>query len=291
MIYEDVLELDGKPCFDKCYSFNFPQYRSDIEAGSYIKFSVSDKVCYGRIINVYLSPSSHVHTLRVNQFVKLSTLMEMGECSHAAIINPYVDIDELVQTSYVMDVLIEMVKGIIFVFKKDPIVNGVYPCEGMEHVFLLRVRYMNGQFEDIDDTQCLPFPCEYDECPLCISYSKRIYNALYGIRKRITHVMCRNSEKLGRSFIQGRDLYQFDIQAWVFIVRYCEDSGVPIYGPFSQARKHLQMRKGLELNGVRRKGEIRTVRFESRHQFHTFDNIFGTYVRNGLYQKRPAVNE
>ena len=141
------------------------------------------------------------------------------------------------------------------------------------------------KFKDIDDTQCLPFPCEYDECPLCISYSKRIYNALYGIRKRITHVMCRNSEKLGRSFIQGRDSYQFDIQAWVFIVRYCEDNGVPIYGPFSQARKHLQMRKGLELNGVRRKGEIRTVRFESRHQFHTFGNIFGTYVRYGLSQK------
>ena len=90
------------------------------------------------------------------------------------------------------------VNGIIFVFKKDEIVDGSFPFEGVRNVFVLQFHYSSdGQFIDVADDECLPFPCLYKDLPVCVSYMHKIYDFLYIVRRNLTNMMCRNSGKRG----------------------------------------------------------------------------------------------
>ena len=206
--------------------------------------------------------------------------------------NRYVDVEgELVQTDHFLrNVAREAVTKIIFVFKKDAIVNGYFPCEGMMDTYVLRYRY-DTEFHSIGDNECLPFPCCYEHFPTCISYTRRIYSCLYDIRHAITKCMCRNSEKLGRQFIVGNTSFKFPMEGWEFITHHCCENNMVVYGPFSCYKKHMQMRSHLDLNAVKVVGEVQLLQFETRNHFKIFDSLFGMYSWYGSSQKKPGIGK
>ena len=150
-----------------------------IDVGSYVEFSILDNIhCFGRVTRTTISPIIRME-LTINQFVDLEKINEMvpDEDNVPHIRNRYVDVEgELVQTNHFLrNVAREAVTKIIFVFKKDAMVNGCFPREGMMDTYFLWYQY-DTKFHSIGDNECLPFPCCYKNFPTCISYTRRIYS-------------------------------------------------------------------------------------------------------------------
>lgn len=192
-----------------CPPFNLPQYCSNVETGSFVEFIADNlSICYGRVLSA--EPSS---ILNINQFVDLETLLRTME--EIDVIQPmkncYVLNDKLVQTCHMMQVSSGSVNGVIFVFKKDEIVNFSFLCKGVKNAYIIRFWFSEGTFTDIAVGECLPFPCLYPESLVCVSFMKRIFDFIYSVRRSITNLMCRNSQKRGRGMIHCRDSFCLEI--------------------------------------------------------------------------------
>ena len=162
------------------------------------------------------------------------------------------------------------ITNIIFVFEKDEVVSGNYPCKGMAQDYIIRYQYGTGQLTWIPFNECLPFPCSYPNSPTCVSYSKQIYSGIYDIRHAIVRSMCQNSEKIGQQFIVGSTSFKLPLETWIFMVDYCRKNSVSVHGPFKSYRKHLQMRSHLDFNSIKVAGEVYLITFQTRCQFNFF---------------------
>ena len=148
--------LAGEPNFNGPPLHSY-EYRSYIESGTYVGYLDNNSVpCFGRIVSISVGfPCPH---LSINLYVDIETLRETARTFDIIPLqNPYVELCKLVQTSTLVHCDLLCVTGLIFVLKKDEIINGVYPCEGMEMSFVLRYQYIQNQFYLIPDTECLPF--------------------------------------------------------------------------------------------------------------------------------------
>ena len=75
----------------------------------------------------------------VNEFHEFNTVRENNTTIQETILkNPYVQVQELVQTTTISEISPTDIIGIIFLFRKDDIVDCVFPCEGIEIAFLLQ---------------------------------------------------------------------------------------------------------------------------------------------------------
>lgn len=228
----------------------------------------------------------------VNEYMEFSSVVVSEEnVTELPLNNPYVEVEELVQTSKIIHIAPQTVSSIIFFFRKDDIVNGIFPCEGVEIAYFTRFRLVNGKLMVIPSMQCLPFTCSYVSYHLTVSYSKRIFDSLQLIRSTVTKSMCRKERNLGLSFISGSASFCFPKECWIFIANFCKDKGVIQYGPFKKKRKEFQMRNGLELNAISKEGSESFLQFATRAHFRTFDALFGDFSRYGFAVSNPIVGE
>ena len=280
-------ESFGEPDFTS-QPFNIPQYRSNVEVGSYVKYmSCNDRVCYGRVIS-----SATLSSVEINQYVLLGELnnMEIG-FKENPIQNRYILVRELVQTSHTHMVAVSAIESIIFLFRHEDIINGTYPCEGIENVFVIRYQFVSGYTNIICLNMCLPFPCSYLTSPVAMSFARRVFDGLYTVRKSITHLMCRNAQNNGRGFVQGHQSFIVSTEFWLYISAFCAKNQIVVHGPFSSRTSHLQSRAHVDINCVKVIGQLYIIRWETMSDFTSFDRLFGTYSRYGTSMKRPKGGE
>ena len=244
---------DAKPDFSGP-PIILPQFCSYIESGTFISYNnqVGQKH-YGRITSTSFTHTSG--TICVNEFIEFNAHRERLNTisAPAPLNNAYINVDKLVHTNAFVDFPFSSITRLIFVFRKEEIVEGVYPCKGMELCFVLRNRYVGNRYKRIPPHECLPFPSMYVISRISMRYSKRIYDALYDVRKTVTHMMCWNGKNLGVSFISGSNRISFPIESWIFVRNYVSGQHITIQGPFPKSRKHLQVRRFLDVNAVRMK--------------------------------------
>ena len=137
----------------------------------------------------------------------------------------------------------------------------------------------------------LTFPCLYTHSRVSISYSRRVFKCLYDVQKSVTHLMRQNRKNMGVAFIQGNDSISFPVEGWIFMSVYTNRRGMQTYGPFQKSRKHLQIRRYLQINAVRMMGSEEVLQFATREHFKIFDSLFGKYVRFQTAQDQPKVGE
>lgn len=282
----ECIGSNGEPDFTS-QPFNIPQYQSNVEVGSYVKYTSCNRVCYGRVIS-----SVALSTVKINQFMLLEELnhMDIG-FKENPIQNRYILVKELVQTDHTHMVSASEIDGIIFLFRHDDIINGTYPCEGIENAFVVRYQFVSGNTNIICSNMCLPFPCSYLTSPVAMSFARRVFDGLYTVRKSTTHLMCRNSQNNGRGFIQGNQSFFISTELWLYISAFCAKNRIVIHGPFSSRTSHLQARAHVDINCVKVNGELYIIRWETTSDFSSFDRLFGTYSRYGTSMKRPKGGE
>ena len=119
-------------------------------------------------------------------------------------------VQELVQTTTTIEISPKDIIGILFLFRKDDIVDGLFPCEqGIEITFVLQYRIINGILQVIPEQQCLPFPCSYGIYSLSESFPCQIFKNILKVRQVITKVMCRKGKNLGLGFISASSAVSF----------------------------------------------------------------------------------
>ena len=275
-------DLSGPP-------LKLPLLRCYIESGTFISFDDNEgKICYGRIVSTASMATTGL--MEINIFQELGSLKDtIPELQITYLHNAYIDVPELVQMASTIRLPPSCITGLIFVFRKDDIVNGVYPCEGVEFCFVLRYRLMDNNTTIIPIEECLPFPCLYHHSGITISCAKRVFKALYAVRKTVTHLMMRSWKNMGRRFIQGSDHVSIPIEAWIFFSKFVVKKGMKIYGPFPKSHKHYQTRRFLDINAVRVHSFVEVIQFTTRVHFQIFDSLFGKYVRYGTLKPKPKV--
>ena len=226
----------------------------------------------------------------INQFVLIDELnsLDIG-FNQSTIRNRYVMVKELVQTLHTQSVLTTDISNIIFVFSKDSIVEGEYPCEGIENAFVTRYRFNNGFTEEIENEECFPFPCLHQLSPVQLSFSRKIFMCIYSIRKSIVHTMCRNGQANGHGFIVGRDTFKFPEEGWYYLEHCCKCHNIQVHGPYKSSSNHLQARSHLDINCVKMHGDSFIMQFETTYNFEVFNNIFGSFSRYGTAFARPKA--
>ena len=132
--------FDGEPDFT-CPLFWVQHYKAYVDVGSFVEFILDTNIIYyGRVTRTELCNNKYM--LDINQFVNINNInaILMNEEENVAQIqNCYVDVS--CQTHHFVRVQSTLVKDIIFVFKKDDVVNGIFPCRGMSKAFIIRYRY------------------------------------------------------------------------------------------------------------------------------------------------------
>ena len=114
------------------------------------------------MLSTSTTPGGGAHAI-VNEFVDFQGLKNIHtNIKETHLKDMYVQVQELVQATAIIAVRPEHIIGLIFLFREDEIVDGVFPCEGIEISFLLRYRMVNSSLHLIPTQQCLPFPCSYD---------------------------------------------------------------------------------------------------------------------------------
>ena len=129
--------------------------------------------------------------------------------------NPYIEVAELTQTKSLVQIPNHAVSNIIFMFRKDNIVNGFFPCEGVKCAFLIRFRFVTANLKFVPCNHCLPFPCSHQSYHLTASYSKRIFDSLQLICSTVTQMMCRKGKNIGRNFISGPTTSSLGKKSWI----------------------------------------------------------------------------
>ena len=272
-------DLTSPPLFNqrlKCY----------IDCGSYITYNHKQNQGYGQLIATVVGGEAVV-----NEYSEYETFMEEHDEIHdVPLKNPYIEVRELIQTKSIIYISHDEVRNIIFTFRKDDIVDGFFPCEGVECAFTIRFRFVNEEnLTLIPSDQCLPFPCLYELYHLTMSYSRRIFNSLQLIRSTITQIMCRKGKNLGLSFISASKTITVSKESWLFLVEYFKTKNMDVYGPFEKKKRELQVRNGIELNSVRLLGAEYMMQFATRAHFQAFDALFGKYSRIGFAEPNPTV--
>ena len=256
-----------------------------LDCGTYVMYVDGERQRYGQLIS-----TTDATNVEINHFETFATVVEDNNLSEPTLQNPYVDVIELVQTSVIHKVPSHEITGIIFLFSKDDIVYGNFPCEGIELAFVIRFQFFNNRLHIIPKEKYLPFPCSYPSYLLCTSYAKRIFHSLLEIKAKVTQVMCRKGrEASGRNFITGSATIRMEKESWIFIVSFFARRGISVHGPFQSKSRELQMRNGLELNSVRKSGEVYMLQFATRSQFQVYDQLFGKYSRIGFVEPNPRV--
>ena len=120
-----------------CPPFQVNHYMAYVNIGSYVEFISSVNLrCYGRVTSSRMG-TNNSPILMIDQFVELEKInaMLMNDENIPTLRNQYVDVTaELVQTNHVVEVNSAPFTNIIFVFKKDEVVSGNYPCKGMASI-------------------------------------------------------------------------------------------------------------------------------------------------------------
>ena len=276
-----------------CPPFIVKTYQSYIDIGTYVQFTAANNsACYGRVYST--SFINGEVTLAINQFFEVEKYNEIveEELKIPPIWNKYIDVVKLVQTSQLITQTADQIQGIIFVFRTDDIIEGRYACKGILNAFVVRYRCNNySEIEEIPQYNCLPFPCSYPSCPVAVSFSKSIFDTIYLIRRAITMIMSRNSEKIGRHSIFGRQSHRLQCDSWQYIAAYCHANNITVTGPMTRKRKHLHLRSHLDFVGVEVKSEKYMIRFETTAQFKAFDLLFGKYSQFGINESKPKKRE
>ena len=149
--------------------------KSFIDCGSYITYVYrQDRKGYGRLILTIVGGNA-----MVNKYVEYDSFIEdHDEVNHAPLENPYIEVKELIQTPEIIQIPPRMLINIIFIFQKDDVVDGIFPCEGVECAYIIRFRFVDDNLTTIPCDQCLPFPCSYNSYHLTISYCKQFFDSL-----------------------------------------------------------------------------------------------------------------
>ena len=190
-----------------------PKYGCYINCGTYVKYSPSNDetiVQYGCILSVTLCHSK----MDINQYEKIDNFMRTIQddtIEVRQIRNRYIEVNELIQTTYQVRLSVSHLHGIIFVFRKRDIIDGNYPCKGMENAFVIEYKYVNNRFCMIPPIECLPFPCLYPGFPICKFFSRRVFDSIYNLKRSLTSLLCKN-QKIWE-LISYRDLHQYNFQS------------------------------------------------------------------------------
>ena len=130
---------DGKPMFTSLSSpIMISKLHETVELGTYVSFFNADRLQYGRIVQSFIHSSNEAY-VRLNRYMTRGELEEEKSDVQlpSPISNRYISVDELFQTSFVIDIPARKIHCIIFVFRPEQFLNDGY--EGSEHVFLFEV--------------------------------------------------------------------------------------------------------------------------------------------------------
>ena len=107
------------------------KHKCFIDCGTFIIYNYDGKQQYGRLL------SNANNNAKINEYQPFETIVEEYNLNEPALRNPYMEVVELVQTTVIHQISPNCVSGIFFLFTKDEIVNGNFPCEGIEIAFVL----------------------------------------------------------------------------------------------------------------------------------------------------------
>ena len=235
----------GEPDITSSPIYN-PRLKCYIDCGSFIRYEHRQKIGYGRLISTVVGGDAVV-----NEYANYEEfIQDHDEIESIPMQNPYIEVAELIQTTSLVQIPHHAVSNIIFMFRKDDIVNGFFPCEGVECAFLIRFRFVTDNLTVIPCGHCLPFPCSYQSYHLTTSYPKQIFDSLQRIRSTVTQMMCRKGKNLGRNFISGSITISLGKESWVYLVDFFKAKNINVHGPFQKKKRELQIRNGIELNSV-----------------------------------------
>ena len=146
MNLQNTYHNEGDECYDGELDFTCPplwvqHYKAYVDVGSLVEFILdTNTMCFGRVTSTEVC-NNNVYMLDIHQFVNIDNINEIliDELNSVAQTqNHYMDVScELVQTHHFVRVQSTLVNDIIFVSKKDDVVNSLFPCEGMSKAFIV----------------------------------------------------------------------------------------------------------------------------------------------------------
>ena len=92
---------------------------------------------YGQIVATFVK-QDFTQTINLHEYTIIDDILGTNPRLHMQTINnQYVDVVELVQTKRIVHVLPSIIVDIIFIFKKDEIVGGSFPCAGIDNILVI----------------------------------------------------------------------------------------------------------------------------------------------------------
>ena len=124
--------------------------KSFIDCGSYITYAYGqDRKGYGPLISTVAGGNA-----MVNKYVEYDSFIEdHDEVNHVPLENPYIEVKELIQTPEIIQIPPRTLINILFIFRKDDVVDGIFPCEGVECAYIIRFRFVDDNLTTI--------PCDH----------------------------------------------------------------------------------------------------------------------------------
>ena len=97
--------------------------------------------------------------------------------------------------------------------------------------------------------------------------------------------MSRRSQNLGREFITGVESFDFTIEAWAYVVEYCQVNCMQVFGPFKSSRKETILRTHFDSVCQRVDFFTEWLRFDTLVKMNILRSLFGVMVGYGVNHK------
>ena len=250
--------------------------KGSIHAGTFVQYEFGSRV--GRFVKV--STKNGSDALAVNVFIPLlESKLRVSPITHCTMHK----IQELVQTSEIVEIEADEVTNVAFVFlSSDFQEDKVYGCQGMHNIYQTRYR-TDGK--ELSHSMFKAFPSEFPcfASRFCDDYAFRQFHALRRLRKHFAKLMGRWSYRQG-DFVYNRAELTVSREFWAYILNH-----ISIVEPNERKLKRKKIERILEpgflLKSIRNEFEMDNLHFESSSELQEVTSLLGELV---LFEVRKA---
>lgn len=202
---------------------------------------------------------------------------------------PIVGLNQIQQSPQCIWVSTECIQNIAFVFnKKDFEDNLCFVARGMKNLYLLCDSRLDGS--DLPEDQFRPFPSSYDHfkarLPDC--YSSRIWHSLDLLRRELSRLLGRYSEKQG-CFASAKSKVTISAETWHYILQFVGSYMSSPPRSYTSKRCRRVLETGLYLRSLRQVHESEMIRFATESELQILRELLGDLTGLDVRKRRPAM--